>query len=366
MTINSLWLAGLSSQLIAQADAATEAVRIKPTHLARLHTFHHIKVTRTSGSLVIARPTHFANPHVFNAIDVEQTAPVTRRYWRVRATQNNGDSFTTLGSRLEMFAGFDRINLSTASASAAGSSAGVFGNVVANAFDDDVTTKWAVTETGNDWLSYDFGTTVQINGIRLQCPPTQAAVMARDFDVQSSPDNSTWTTEWSVTAQSWSDYEAKFFWRPGYAPSYSGSPLTAARHWQVQCWSHSADTFSCAELIMATAPAGSQQASGGTAVASNANFGAAANAFDGNNATFWAPTSVAGQTIGYDFGSGVTKKLAELRWKSRNVGSPGQNPVRASIRFSFDGSLWHPFMETYTGVAWTDNEERSFTDPLYI
>lgn len=362
-----LILAINASQLLAGSAAESTAQHLRPAHFAGAQDFGAPRIVNFSpGVTQTLRPAHFAEAQEFGAPRLTPATVEAHRYWRVLISENNGSLFTTLGAILQMFAGYDRINLALSNAQCAASDAGVFGNVTAGLFDDDVTSKWAVAETGADWVSYDFGAPVAINGCRLQCPPTQDALMARDFAIQYSDDNASWLTLWSETGQVWVDYEGRFFWNPGYAPSYSGSPLTPARYWRVRCWTHTADTFTCAELIMAIAAAGSQQASGGSAFASNADFGAAANAFDANAATFWAPASAAGQSLGYDFGLGVTKALAEMRWKSRSAGAAGQNPQRATIEFSFDGALYHPLLETYNGVAWSDGEERTFADPYFL
>lgn len=290
-------------------------------------------------------------------------------YWRVLITTNNGDaSFVAVGS-LEMFLDYERFNKCRGGTPIA-SAAGQFGNVTANAFDQDVTTQWAEFKTGADWIGYHFASAVNLKGIMIRSKgASQGALMPQNFNVQWSDNGSSWTTRWSVTGADFvtgGNYKGIWFWDPLYSPSYSGSPITAARYWRFVSFYHTADTHSCAELTMATAPAGSTVTTGGTAIASNSSFGAAANAFDGNNTTFWAPSSPDGQWIGYDFGSGNNKSIAEMKWRSRSAGVPGQNPGRGVIQYSIDNTDWNSAWEAYDGVTWTDGMVKTFTDPLYV
>lgn len=288
-------------------------------------------------------------------------------YWRIRVTTNNGDGSNTAVGKVYMYADYGRINQAVGGTAIA-SDAGASGNVPGLSFDyTNLGSRWVATTTVPVYLGYHFSTAIALNGIMLRAIDTEFDQLPVDFTIDYSDDGAAWTTAWTVTGVTWANeaYESKWFWNPTYAPSYSGSPIAPARYWSVLTISHTADTFSCAELKLPTVPGGASVTSGGTAIADNSAFGAAANAFDGNNTTFWAPTSAV-HYIGYDFGAGNEKAIAEMRWKSRSAGVPGQNPKRGEVRFSSDGAVWQPAWIMYDGVTWTDGMEKTFTDPFYV
>lgn len=289
-------------------------------------------------------------------------------YWRVNFTTNNGDgSFSTSG-KLYMFTGFDRVPVSTGG-TPVGSDAGQFGNVLANSF-DYADSNWDSIWIGpgtSGYIGYHFAAPIEIVGIMLRARHTGISQMLKDFTVDYSDNGSTWSTAWTDGPVTFTEaHEGYFSWNPTYTPSYSGSPITAARYWRAACYIHTADTFSCAELEMAATAAGSDLTGSGTAISHNDGFGADDNAFDNNNSTFWAPNNTLFEWIGYDFGSGQDKALAEMRWKSRSSGVPGQNVKRGEVMFSYNGTLWHPGWIIYDGVAWTDGMQKTFADPHYV
>lgn len=289
-------------------------------------------------------------------------------YWRINVTDNNGDAtFVGVGT-LEMYSSKGRLNRCVGGTPIA-SAAGQFGNILGNAFDDDVNSQWADAKAGA-WIGYQFSTAQDIVGVHMRDKGGgQNTLMPRDFQVQCSDDGTTWATRYSVSGADFvtpGNFNGKWFWDPSYAPAYSGSPIAPARYWRVRCFLHTADTFSCAELSLATAPAGATVTTGGTAIANNQTFGAASNAFDANTTTFWAPSNAVGQYLGYDFGAVTPRAIAEMKWRSRSAGVPGQNPVRGVVCFSSDNVNWSSAWEMYDGVTWTDGMQKTFTDPLYV
>lgn len=311
------------------------------------------------GSLV--NPYSFAAPMVLSG---------PHPYWRILITTNNGDATFVGVGKLEMYTGYGRVD-QCVGGTPIGSGPGQFGNTLIAAFDEAADTQWAENKTGNDWIGYQFASPVEIRGIHMRDKgASQNALMPQNFQVQCSDDGSTWSTRWTVTGANFvtgGNWNGKWFWDPGWAPAgYTGSPIAPARYWRFRCFYHTADTFSCAELYMPIVPAGASVTAGGVALADDQSFGAASNAFDGNISNFWAPGNVAGRYIGYDFGVGITKAIAEMRWKSRSAGVPGQNPVRGVIGFSSDNVKWHSAWEAYDGVTWTDGMLKTFTDPLYV
>lgn len=297
-------------------------------------------------------------------------------YWRLLISTNNGDgSFVSVG-HIDMYAGFARDNLCVGGTPMA-SSGGVFGNVTANSFNNAIETgQWAVNKTGADWIGYLFPTAVAVNGLMLRTYSNQNALMLKNFAVQSSDDGTTWTTQWSVTNATYAamgDYFPLVFWNSGYASTYTGSPVTARRYWRLYGLTRAGpSSYACAEMAMRLTPGGAQQCSGGTAIAKGSAGGAAANALDGNAATYWANNAGGGDTVpswlGYDFGSGNDKKIAEFMWQARNDSGPAaqQSPTRGVVQSSSDNTNWSSIFEAYDATTWTVGMQKSFTDNLYI
>lgn len=289
-------------------------------------------------------------------------------YWRINITANNGDGGNVTSGKVYMFASADRINQCT-SGTPVGSGGGVFGNVLANSFD------YADANYANVWIEggtsgyigYHFAAPVEIVGVMVRARNAGLTQMLKDFTIDYSDDGSSWNTAWSESGKTFTQvFQCLFSWNPSYVPAHTGSPITAARYWRTTCHVHTADTYSCAEQTYALVPADPTATGSGTATSHNDGFGADDNAYDGNTSTFWAPNNTQFEWLGYDFGSGNNKAIAEMRWKSRSVGAPGQNPLIGEVQFSSDASTWQPGWSINDGVTWTDGMEKTFTDPFYI
>lgn len=294
--------------------------------------------------------------------------PGLHSYWRINITANNGDGSNVSVGKVYMFSDFDRINKCVGGTPVA-SAGGVFGNVTAHSFDyADVNINSLWIEAGTTgYIGYHFAAPVEINGIFVRARNTGLTMQLKDFSIDYSDDGSTWFTAWSETGVLFPDiHDGKFSWNPAFAPSYTGSKITAVRYWRFNCYVHTADTYSCAEQEWALTPAGTDETGSGTFLASDATFGAATNAFDNNAATFWAPINSNFEFLGYDFGSGNNKAHAEVRWKSRSSGVPGQNPKVGEVQFSSDNALWQPGWICKDGVTWTDGMQKTFLDPHYV
>src|ERR1700756_1140401 len=64
-----------------------------------------------------------------------------------------------------------------------------------NAVDGDTTTRWSSAFSDPQWLQVDLGSTATISQVTLQWK----AAFASGFQIQTSPDGTTWTTIFSTT-----------------------------------------------------------------------------------------------------------------------------------------------------------------------
>lgn len=122
--------------------------------------------------------------------------------------------------------------------------------------------------------------------------------------------------------------------------------MAAHRYWRVKCYSvggHPTSAWNVAHLEMAESNNGPNVCFSGTASAST-NYDAGHNqdkAFDQDDSTFWSASGFAyGDYLQYDFGSGVTKDIVEVRTTDRNDSNVGYNMTLGELFYSDDGSSW--------------------------
>lgn len=348
-------------------------VHLRPAHFLHSASFPPPRLVQATPRLI--RPAHFDHVASFGAPRLSQESIESHAWWRINVTANNGAGNAGIG-KCEMFGGYDRLNLCSGGTPSASSEAS--GNTAAESFDDVYSNsgspRWVSTgNTGQ--LIYHFASPVAIQGVMLRNWFDQATQMANAFDVQFSDDGSAWTTFFSVTGESgWGRWEGRYFWHPDYAPAYSGSPLATFRYYREICFEPAGgpSDWAIAEIILRSAPAGSNLATGGTPFASAANAESETNAFDGNTATRWRTSRGFDETpvtIGYDRGSGNGFKLAEIAIRSRDDSdaAAGQAPRRGAVQGSNDATLWSSLWETNALTDYTAaSPTRTFTDPLYI
>jgi hypothetical protein len=93
-----------------------------------------------------------------------------------------------------------------------------------------------------------------------------------------------------------------------------------------------------------------QTFSGGTISASTVGNGAAANAADGNVATYWGGSGALPNWWAYDYGPGVTKTIVEVAITKEN--SQNFNTNNFDIQYSDDAITWQT-VANYTCGPWT-------------
>lgn len=151
---------------------------------------------------------------------------LSARYWRLLITDNNGDlSYVTVAD-LELRAtvgGADQTDASGIGMTYTASSEVNSSNKVGLAFDDAAGSKWASlgrpTVGSPQWLkvnfdiSAPFDTQVYVREISIVgCITGQTAMAPKDFALQRSDDDSSWTTVLTVTGQTgWTAGERRNF-----------------------------------------------------------------------------------------------------------------------------------------------------------
>lgn len=151
------------------------------------------------------------------------SAPVTSaQYWRlfILSTANSPIS-DNAASLAEMTYRSTPGGSNIATGGAATASDSYPGLPPSNAFDGNPATLWG-TNAGmapNSWLKYAFASAVSVAEVTItargDAPNYGVSQTPKSFRIESSPDNVTWSTEWTVAdAGAWSDGETKTFTRP--------------------------------------------------------------------------------------------------------------------------------------------------------
>lgn len=260
------------------------------------------------------------------------------RYWRLRCRLNSGDgSFTGL-TEIQMRTVSGGSNV--CSGGTAISTGTIQAGSAAQCFDGNTTTtliQWSGTGSGGALsVGYDFGSGVTQDIVEIVVwPDKDAAARAfGEFDVQSSDDNVTWTTAWSVTTSGWVVGTSKTFTKPS---------AVAHRYWRIRpfkAFNGGTSGFGIAEVEMKETVGGTDATGSGTASARTTFSGtSAANAFDNSSSTIYSHNTVVFESdwLQYDFGSGVTKSIVEVTLLPRQDSSWQQAPTSAYVESSSDG-----------------------------
>lgn len=233
---------------------------------------------------------------------------------------------------------------------------------VANAFDGNPSTSWITADAnfGTHWVSYDFGTPVEINEVVWSKRPDSFGVNEAPTygDVQYSSNNVLWTTHWSFV--NWTP------WATGAETRvYSrNTPLPFNRHWRIVVDKTGFSEFdsvvntSLSEVEMRIVAGGADRCVGGVA---NSFAGSAANAFDNDNATIWNPSMVPPFPIQYSFAA--SENIIELALRSRGDNFMGDAPTEFTLQRR-DGPTAN--VRTFRTGPWGRGEQRIFNVNTYV
>lgn len=230
----------------------------------------------------------------------------------------------------------------------------------AKAFDDDPATYWSSatyplpTAADDTWIAYQFPAPVEVNQIRLHTPTNAYGIAA--FDVESSDDGVTWTTEWSVPPEfefNFIDATNRLYTRPGAAPSY----------WRllIHDVNNGGNTASIGDLeFRPTVGGAAWPVAGGTCVASATYYSGAGpiRAFDGDPATYWQSND-AELFLGIRYAEGVVAAEVAITAASGLYGDYYQ-ATEFDIQSSTDGVTWTTELAVTGQAPWPAGETRTF------
>ena len=202
-----------------------------------------------------------------------------------------------------------------------------------NAVDGNTSTRWSSAFSDPQWLQVDLGATASISQVVLQWE----AAYATAFQIQTSPDGTTWTTIFSTTTGTGGTQTLNVTGTGRFVRM-----LGTARATQ---FGYSLFEFQ----VFGTAGAGSTCSTTNAALnhpatassTENATF-PAANAFDGNTGTRWSSAFSDPQWVQVDLGSSQTICQVSLNWEAAFA-------TAFQIQTSPDGTTWTTIFSTTTG-----------------
>ncbi|RKR86244.1 type 1 glutamine amidotransferase [Micromonospora pisi] len=178
-------------------------------------------------------------------------------------------------------------------------------HVAANAVDGNSGTRWGSAHADPQWISVDLGASYALNRVRLNWE----AAYGRAYQIQTSPNNSTWTT---VHSTSTSDGGVDDVALTGTGRYVRVNGTTRGTAWGYSLWDlsvYGTPVTGTPTLLSSGRPTATSSVEPGSAHV-------AANAVDGNTATRWGSAYADPQWISVDLGATRSLSRVRLNWEA--------------------------------------------------
>ncbi|GAA1034909.1 discoidin domain-containing protein [Virgisporangium ochraceum] len=205
------------------------------------------------------------------------------------------------------------------------------------AVDGNAATRWSSAFSDPQWIQVDLGATATVTQVVLQWE----AAYARSFQVQTSPNGSTWTTVHSTTTGTGGTQTLAVTGSGRYVRVNGTARATAYGYslWEFQVFGTFGSSTSCGTTNAAlNRPATASSAE-------SAATGAAA-AVDGNTGTRWSSAFSDPQWIQVDLGSSQSVCRVTVQWEAAYA-------TAFQIQVSANGTSWTTVHSTTTGTGGT-------------
>jgi F5/8 type C domain len=200
----------------------------------------------------------------------------------------------------------------------------------ADATDGNTATRWSSAWSDPQWLEVDLGATASISSVTLDWE----AAYATAFQIQTSTDNSTWTTIYSTTTGTGGNQTLNVSGSGRYIRMYGTARATQYGYslWEFQ--------------VFATGTASALLSQGDPTTASSLESATfpASNATDGNVGTRWSSAFSDPQWLEVDLGATHTVNQVVLDWEAAYA-------TAFQIQTSNDGSTWTTIYSTTAGTG---------------
>jgi hypothetical protein len=210
------------------------------------------------------------------------------------------------------------------------------GTPASSAVDGNTGTRWSSAFSDPQWLEVDLGASASISQVVLNWETAYATA----FQIQTSPDNTTWTSIYSTTTGTGGVQTLNITGTGRYVRMYGTARATGYGYslWEFQVYGTIGGGGTCNTTTNA--------ALNKTATASSTeNAGTpASSAFDGNTGTRWSSAFSDPQWVEVDLGSSQTVCQVVLNWETA-YGTAFQ------IQTSPDNTTWTSIYSTTTGTG---------------
>src|SRR5450755_45397 len=221
------------------------------------------------------------------------------------------------------------------------------GSPASNAVDGNLGTRWSSAFSDPQWLEADLGSTQSICQVTLNWE----AAYATAFQIQTSPDGTTWTSIYSTTTGTGGTQTLAVTGSGRYIRMYGTTRATPYGYslWEFSVYGPASGGGTCGTTDAAlNKPATASSLE-------NAGF-PASNAVDGNLGTRWSSAFSDPQWLEVDLGSTQSICQVTLNWEAA-YGKAFQ------IQTSPDGTTWTPVYSTTTGTGGTQTLAVTVTNP---
>ncbi|WP_371785527.1 galactose-binding domain-containing protein [Streptosporangium subroseum] len=204
------------------------------------------------------------------------------------------------------------------------------------AVDGNATTRWSSAYTDPQWIRVDLGASYALNRVRLNWE----AAYGRAYQIQTSPDGSTWTNVYSTTTGDGGVDDVTLTGTGRYVRVNGTQRATA--------WGYSLFDLNVFGTPVSSGSSLLSQGKPVTASSVEAGANVVTNAVDGNTATRWSSLYADPQWIRVDLGASRQVSRVRLNWEAA-YGRAYQ------IQTSPDGNTWTNVYSTTTGDGGIDD-----------
>ncbi|MFC1432354.1 discoidin domain-containing protein [Streptacidiphilus sp. N1-3] len=230
---------------------------------------------------------------------------------------------------------------------ATASSAEAVGTPASAAVDGDTTSRWSSAFSDPQWLQVDLGATATISQVVLQWE----AAYGSAFQIQTSPDGTTWTSIYSTTTGTGGTQTLNVSGTGRYVRMYGTARATQYGYslYEFQVYGSTGGSTPPTSPPPSTACGTANAAQGKTATASSTENGGtpASAAVDGDTGTRWSSAASDPQWLQVDLGSVQNVCGVQLAWETAYAKA-------YQIQVSTDGTNWTTVYSTANGPGATE------------
>lgn len=217
-----------------------------------------------------------------------------------------------------------------------------------NAVDGNTSTRWSSNTSDQQYIIVDLGAARSISSVVLRWE----AAYAKGFQIQTSNDNSTWTTVYSNYSGTGGTNTITFTASARYVKMYAFTRATAYGYslYEFEIYGDDGGSSSTGNLALGKPV---------TVSSTEDSTTPASNAVDGNGSTRWSSSYADQQYIYVDLGSPQSIAKVVLKWEAAYA-------KQFQVQTSTDNSTWTTVYSNYSGTGGTTSITFSPASARYV